>query len=144
MKKKIQKTKTVKRAKSPPKKKASKPRVSKIEKPYNGGTMSKAAFFAFLRNGLRRMSMYWKDITIVRNAAKRNYKGPNKRQKYSYECGECHLDHFSIKEIAVHHKIECGTLKEFSDLPGFVERLFCTAENLIVLCESCHSKKHKK
>lgn len=138
----MKKKTTTKKARTPPKKKAV--RKSKVEKPYNGGTMSKAAFFSFLRNGLRRMSMYWKDIAIVRNAAKRTYKGPNKRQKYSYECGECHLDHFSIKQIAVHHKIECGQLREFSDLPGFVERLFCTSENLIVLCEDCHKKQHEK
>lgn len=42
------------------------------------------------------------------------------------------------KHIQVHHLVECGTLKSYSDLPGFVERLFCEAKDLQVICKPCH------
>jgi 5-methylcytosine-specific restriction endonuclease McrA len=45
------------------------------------------------------------------------------------------------KETQVDHIIPTGPLKDFSDLPGFVERLFCEADGLRILCDGCHQKK---
>jgi hypothetical protein len=52
---------------------------------------------------------------------------------------------FPEKETQLDHIVECGSLREFSDLPGFVERLFCESDGFQVLCKGCHNKKtHKK
>lgn len=39
------------------------------------------------------------------------------------------------------HVQECGSLRAFEDLPGFVKRLFVEADGLRVVCKRCHHKK---
>lgn len=74
-------------------------------------------------------------------AAKRNYQGDNKRQKFEYQCAQCG-NWFPQKEVQVDHIIPTGTLKSYEDLPGFVERLFVGVEGLQVLCtNTCHAAK---
>ncbi len=94
----------------------------------------------FLRSALRRASMRWKPIYTTRNAARRLYKGPNKRQKYEYKCAKC-KKHYPNKKIQVDHITPVGSLKTLSDLPGFVGRLFCAVDGLQVLCLVCHKTK---
>ena len=72
--------------------------------------------------------------------ARRPYKGTNKRQKFEYLCAHCDK-WFPEKKINVDHIVPAGTLKSSSDLPGFVDRLFCEQDNLQVLCEKCHNVK---
>ena len=118
-------------------------RKSRVVKTRNAGTMSEVQFFQWIRQVLRKASMYWKPISQVRKEAQVDYKGPNKRRKYSYVCSSCKKEYAST-EINVHHKLECGSLKTFDDLPGFVERLFCEKELLSVLCKNCHNEEHGK
>ena len=123
------------RSKSAPKK----PRVPKTR---NAGTMTESAFWSFIRSALRQKSRWWKPITQVKQAARRPYKGPNKRQKFEYLCASCNK-YYPEKKINVDHMIPAGSLNCAQDLPGFVERLFCEQDNLQVLCETCHDKKTK-
>ena len=116
---------------------------SKTPKTRNAGTMTEVQFFQWIRQVLRKSSIYWKPISQVRKEAQVPYKGANKRRKYSYICSFCKKEYPST-EINVHHKIECGSLKTFDDLPGFVKRLFCEKESLCVLCKTCHDKEHQK
>jgi len=120
-------------------KKAAKPRVPKTR---NAGTMTESAFWSFIRSGLRQKSRWWKPITMCKLNAKRIYKGPNKRQKFEYQCNEC-KQWFPDKIINVDHIVPAGSLNCAADLPGFVERLFCELDNLQVLCTDCHDKKTK-
>jgi 5-methylcytosine-specific restriction endonuclease McrA len=106
----------------------------------NAGTMTESAFWSFIRSSLRQKSRWWKPITQAKDAAKRKYKGPNKRQKWEYLCNVCN-NYFPNTEINVDHIIPAGTLRSAQDLPGFVERLFCEVDNLQVLCNVCHNKK---
>ena len=122
------------------KKKAAK-RVKAV-KTRNAGTMTESAFWSFIRSGLRQKSRWWKPITECKLKAKRAYKGPNKRQKFEYQCNEC-KNWFPEKQINVDHIVPAGSLNCAQDLPGFVERLFCEIEHLQVLCEKCHDKKTK-
>lgn len=115
----------------------------KAVKPRNAGTMTESAFWSFIRSGLRQKSRWWKPITECKLAAKRAYKGPNKRQKFEYQCNQC-KNWFPEKQINVDHIEPAGSLNCAADLPGFVERLFCEQDNLQVLCESCHDVKTKK
>ena len=126
-------------------KKVTKPRVVRkiIEKPFADGSMTSNAFFSMIRAALRNKSRWYKSITIAKNRAKVAYIGPNKKRKWMYRCERCFQLHDG-KSINVHHKIECGKLNSFEDLPGFVERLFCSSEHLIVLCNNCHDNQHEK
>jgi 5-methylcytosine-specific restriction endonuclease McrA len=103
------------------------------------GTWTEARYWGFIRSALRRAFTRYPVNYHVRNAAKRPYKGPNKLQKNEFQCGVC-KQWFIQKSTQVHHLVECGSLKSYSDLPGFVERLFCEADNLQVVCKRCHSR----
>ena len=121
------------------KKKSSKPRVPK---PRNAGTMTESAFWSFIRSALRQKSRWWKPILQCKLASRRAYKGPNKRQKFEYQCATC-KQWFQEKKINVDHIHPAGSLNCAADLPGFEERLFCEQDNLQVLCEKCHDVKTK-
>ena len=108
----------------------------------NAGTMTDSAFWSFIRSALRQKSRWWKPITECKMKARRAYKGPLKRQKFEYQCNNC-KDWFPEKKINVDHIIGAGSLNCSTDLPGFVERLFCEQDNLQVLCTECHDKKTK-
>lgn len=112
-------------------------------KPRNAGTMTEAAFWSFIRSALRQKSRWWKPISLCKQKARRNYKGPNKRQKYEYQCNYC-KKWFADKNINVDHIIPAGTLTCANDLPGFVERLFVEVDGLQVLCSGCHNIKTQK
>src|SRR3972149_7795165 len=99
-------------------------RKSRVDKPFNAGTMSSAGFFGFVRSALRAKSMFWKPISETKKSARRKYSGINKRQRWEYECSKCH-NFFMDKQVAVHHITPVGTLKCYADLPQFVENLFC-------------------
>ena len=122
---------------------ARKPRKGASPKTRNANTMTESAFWSFIRSTLRQKSRFWKPILAVKNKAKRPYHGPNKRRKFSYVCYEC-KNEVDGKACAVHHIVECGSLKSGDDLKGFVERLFCEEDGLILLCDKCHDKQHKK
>lgn len=119
--------------------KVKKPRVPKTR---NAGTMTESAFWSFIRSALRQKSRWWKPILQCKMAARRPYKGPNKRQRFEYRCASCER-WFQEKKINVDHICPAGSLNSAQDLPGFVERLFCEIDNLQVLCEKCHDSKTK-
>lgn len=124
------------------KRKVSKPRKGAAPKTRNSGTMTESAFWSFIRSALRQKSRWWKPVTECKQKSRRAYKGINKRQKFEYQCTIC-KNWFAEKMINVDHIIPAGSLNSADDLPGFVERLFCEAENLQILCSSCHDKKTK-
>ena len=122
-----------------------KKRVSKkpkVAKTRNAGTMTESAFWSFIRSALRQKSRWWKPILQCKMNARRPYKGPNKRQKFEYQCNVC-KEWFQEKKINVDHIVPAGSLNSAIDLPGFVERLFCEIDNLQCICETCHDKKTK-
>lgn len=122
------------------KKTVRKPRANAAPKTRNNGTLTESAFWSFIRSGLRQKSRWWKPITQCKLNAKRTYKGPNKRQKFEYQCNDC-KEWFAEKNINVDHIQPAGSLNCANDLPGFVERLFCEVDNLQVLCSGCHNVK---
>ena len=133
--------------KSATKKKRAVKKVAKarkiVLKTRNSGTMTESAFWSFIRSALRQKSRWWKPISECKAAGKRRYAGPNKRQKFEYECFEC-KGFFPDKTIAIDHIEPAGSLNNADDLPGFVSRLFCEIDNLQILCKSCHDAKTVK
>lgn len=117
-------------------------KVIKKVKPRNAGTMTESAFWSMIRSSLRQKSRWWKPIALAKRAARRPYKGLNKRQKYEYQCNHC-KDWFKDKLVKVDHIVPAGSLKSANDLPGFIERLFIEKEGLQCLCDECHNIKTK-
>lgn len=109
------------------------------EKPYNSGTMTNAAFWSMIRSCLRNKSRHWKPIQECKLKARRKYTGPNKRRRWEYHCSNCN-NYFPDGDVEIDHILPAGSLKCYSDLPGFVERLFCTVDNLRCVCKTCHLK----
>ena len=122
--------------------------------------MTDAAFFGKLRSMLRKE---WRHSQMYRDALKRAkvpFKGEGRR-KFSIKCEQCG-DEYALQEriitgqtklgkdkdslaYQIDHKIDAGSLKTFDDLSGFAERLFCSIDELQVLCYWCHkSKTHSK
>lgn len=66
-----------------------------------------------------------------------------KRPLIKYECNHCKGE-FSQAMINVDHIEPVGTLYSLNDVPRFFDRLFCTYDNLQVLCKDCHDVKTKK
>lgn len=97
-------------------------------------------FWAFLRSGLRAKWTRWPPKYETMAAAKRNHDGTNPRQKYEYQCAHCR-GWFPQKNVSVDHIVPVGTLRTWDDLPGFCERLFCSVDQLQVLCSGCHQIK---
>ena len=63
------------------------------------------------------------------------------RMAYHYRCSKCRK-HFPSIDIQIDHKEPVVHVeKGFEDWNTYVERLFCSEDNLQVLCKSCHSKK---
>jgi len=82
----------------------------------------------------------------VLSANRRKYTGKDKRIKWTYVCTVCKTERQG-KEIEVDHITPAGSLKCYNDLPGFVERLFCSEDDLRVVCKLCHREitaKEKK
>jgi len=111
-----------------------------VEKTRAGGTWSEARYFSFIRSLLRRGFMRYPVKFQVKNEASRPYKGSDKRRKKEYQCAVC-SGWFADKEVAVDHIVPCGSLKSYDDLPRFVSTLYCEANNLQVICSTCHQIK---
>lgn len=104
-----------------------------------GGEWTEARYFTFIRTALRDAS-YKRYPPLVRQALelvkRKSQNKENPRLKFEYQCRICGL-WYARKVVRVDHIVPCGSLKKFSDLPGFVERLFCEPSGLQVLCVDC-------
>ena len=102
---------------------------------------SKSAYFTWLRGLLRRG---WNKSPVkIEFLKKHRYKikNPSKGKKEIWG-GRCNIckNEFPMKNLQVDHVIEAGSLKDFSDIEGFVTRLLaCGEEDLQLACKGCHS-----
>jgi hypothetical protein len=104
----------------------------KVERTRNGGQWTEARYFGFIRSALRSAFQKWGPKHEAKKLAKVAYN--------TYTCAHCEKPHGS-KEIEVDHIEPAGSLKTFSDLPAFVERMFCEVDGFQVLCKPCHQLK---
>ena len=114
---------------------------SRVKRTRAGNTWTEARYFSFIRSALRQASGRYPVKTHVKMEARRNKPdGVEGRHRFEYQCKKCGV-WSPDKDVSVDHIIPAGSLKKYSDLPGFVERLFCEADNLQVLCNTCHHTK---
>jgi len=100
-------------------------------------------YFGFIRSALRKASVKYPLKFKTLQACRRPYSGEDKRTKWEYQCNSC-KGWFKTKEVNVDHIKPAGTLRTFDDLPEFVSTLFCSSDNLQVLCTQCHDIKSKE
>ena len=96
--------------------------------------------YTWLRSQLRRISRRWPPVYKALANAKVPYTGDNKRKKWWYQCADC-KQLFDGKNVSVDHIEPVGTLLKKSDIADFIEKLFCSADKLQVLCDNCHDLK---
>ena len=102
---------------------------------------TRAKFFGFLRSNLR---LAWNKYPPKYEALKDAFVGRKTNEDTGklakhYKCAKCRGE-FPAKKVQVDHKIEVGTLKHWSDIEGFARRLFCSKDDLRVVCKECHQK----
>jgi 5-methylcytosine-specific restriction endonuclease McrA len=118
-----------------------KPKTTRVVRTRAGGEWTEAAYFQFIRSGLRQLSRRWPPVTrLVWLQARRRYLGPNKRQKWEYQCAIC-LTWGLRTDMQADHIVPCGPLRTLEDLPAFVGRLLCEVEGLRILCTRCHAAR---
>lgn len=118
-------------------------KTNRVPRTRAGGTWTEAAFWGFIRSGLRQISMRWPPLRDIMRRDRRPYSGTDKRTKWEHRCENCG-GWFAAKFIEVDHVEPCGQLKSFADLPQFVERLFCESDNLRKLCVDCNQARRAK
>jgi len=113
----------------------------KIAKTRNGGTWTESQYFSAIRSALRQKFRFFVPLQAAKQNARRKYTGENKQQKWEYLCSTC-SNWFKEKEIEIHHKIPCGSIKSLEDIAGFIERLTCEDVNgYEVMCKNCHNQE---
>ena len=113
------------------------PKKQRAPRTRGAGHLTEAGFWGFIRSGLRSKFMRWWPRYEVLRQARRKSQSTNLRLKWEFLCSHC-KGWFAQKEVEVNHKIACGSLRSYADLPGFVERLFVEKEGLEVVCKPCH------
>ena len=110
---------------------------------YNDGEWTEARFRAFIISALRaymkRFPPKWKALKEAMVGKKVNkYSG---RLAEHYLCADCG-GFFIARDVQVDH-IEPVVSPEdgFKDWWTYINRLYCEAENLQVLCKPCHKVK---
>ncbi len=102
------------------------------------GTMTESAYLAWIRSALRSKSLRWKPRGTALEMARRAYNGPNKLQKWEYQCAIC-KEWFKAKECVVdHHPKPAGSILSIHDIGEFCNSLYCEIDNLRVLCKPDH------
>lgn len=103
-----------------------------------GGTMTESAYLAWIRSALRSKSLRWPPRAEALKLARRAYKGPNKLQKWEYQCAIC-SEWFKLKDCIVdHHPVAAGSILTVDDIGPFANNLYCEVDNLRVLDKVCH------
>ncbi len=120
----------------------------KERKKYNGGSWTPARFRSFIRGGLRSISMRWPPKHEVKRAARvsrgvytcSGYKRSSHNVPVSLppargnkrRINNCVVDH-------IHPVVDPDS--GFVSWDELINRLFCEAEDMQVLCHDCHKDK---
>lgn len=97
---------------------------------------------------LRRISSMWPEKNVAVSKAREKvvigfYKNGNPEYKTMFRCYLC-KELFDRVEIQVDHIIPVSSIDGFKDWNTYIDRLFCSAENLAVCCKNCHYLKSQQ
>jgi 5-methylcytosine-specific restriction endonuclease McrA len=106
---------------------------------------SDAKYHAFivgvLRQGTRRYPPKYQCLNEAKTEKKTNPK--TGRIAQHFKCALCLVD-FPSKDVQVDHISPVVAAKGFTTWDTYIKRLYCSKENLQVLCTKCHDTKTLK
>ena len=110
----------------------------------NGGGWTEARYRTFVRSALRAAFRKWppRYQALKAAATTRKVNAKTGRLAMHYVCAGCKQE-FAGSSVHVDHK-KPVVLKNFVSWDVFVNRLFCEASNLQILCHDCHKTKTSK
>ena len=119
--------------------------MAKPEKTRNNGEWTEARYNSFIKGGLRSASQRWppKYKVLARARRGKQTNPASGRMAEFYECASCH-NLFVAKDVEVNHIIPVVPVTGFKSWDDTIERLFCEAEELEVLCKTCHKEVSKQ
>lgn len=93
-----------------------------------------------LRSGTRKYPPKYETLNEAKTEKKTNVK--TGRLAQHYVCAECKLD-YPATGVQVDHITPVVGASGFTTWDDFISNLFCSKENLQVLCTVCHAQKTK-
>lgn len=107
--------------------------------------MDRKARRVWLQKELRRSSIKWFERNKALRAARvekivGKFKNGSPKKKVLFTCAKCR-EAFDRKDVHVDHIDPVGSFQNWDD---YIERLFCPASNLQILCAPCHKRKTKE
>lgn len=112
----------------------------------NSGLWTDARYKQFVTSALRAAFRRWPPkFRVLKNAATERRTNPRSgKLAMHYKCASCKGE-FPLKEVQVDHKKPVVNTKTgFVGWDTFIERLYCEAKGLQVLCKGCHKNKSNK
>ena len=104
--------------------------------------MTEYAFWGMIQKVLRMDSLRWGPRRLAKLAARRDYKGPNRKLKFEYQCAMCG-GWFKETQIDMDHIVPCCSSQCGDDIVGYINRLYCEYDGWRVLCKPCHIERHQ-
>lgn len=98
----------------------------------------KAFVISVLRSGMRRFPNKYKALASACVGVRLNKSSG--RQAKHYKCAKCRKLYPS-SNVQVDHIIPVVGPEGFTSFDTYIDRLFCSEDNLQVLCKPCHLKK---
>lgn len=90
-------------------------------------------FKGYIKSALRKINKWWPAYTQAKASARVN--------RGEYRCAMCE-EVFCLKEIHVDHiDPVVDPARGFTTWDEYIDRLFCEAEGLQILCKVCHKDK---
>lgn len=113
-----------------------------VEKTRNSGRWTESRFHSFVKGALRYASQKWGPRFDALKAAEVGVKINKKtgRKAKHYKCAMCGVEATSTGIAVDHIEPVIDPAVGFVSWDSVVERLFCEADKLQVLCHSCHKK----
>ncbi len=126
-----------------PKRKTSKTIAKKSTKDTKGSTWTEGRLNTFLRSlirsGFRKYPPKYEVLKEALWGKKLNSK--TGRQCYHYTCASCKKQYPSSEVNVDHINAVIDPSTGFENWDVYIKRMFCSKENLQVLCETCHNEK---
>ena len=100
-----------------------------------------------IMNQLRQGSLIWEGRKIALELARKKVhegftKAGKSIYKYFWQCNECKEWFRDVSSVEVDHIEEIGPYK--GDWNDYINRMYCSVDNLQVLCVKCHLGKTTK
>lgn len=96
----------------------------------------------YIKSALRRI---WGWDPERKKAKARAMVGKDSRGNHLFQCEKCDLQPLARDAVEIDHIVPVEDVKGFNgDWTGWINRLFCPAEGLQILCQTCHHDKSNK